>query len=80
MNADDLKAAFCRIDPEINDQMLDAYISLAYQVKREQPDQEVVPVDTVLERLRIGDVRRVGPSPSLKERKEASHIKNKKPV
>lgn len=63
MDADDLKAAFCRIDPKINDQMLDAYISLAYQVKREQPDQEVVPVDTVLERLRVGDVRRVGPSP-----------------
>ncbi|XP_052542117.1 translin-associated factor X-interacting protein 1 [Tympanuchus pallidicinctus] len=63
VDADDLKAAFCRIDPKINDQMLDAYISLAYQVKREQPDQEVVPVDTVLERLRVGDVRRVGPSP-----------------
>uniref|UniRef100_A0A8C3L2X1 Translin-associated factor X-interacting protein 1 N-terminal domain-containing protein n=1 Tax=Chrysolophus pictus TaxID=9089 RepID=A0A8C3L2X1_CHRPC len=63
VNADDLKAAFYRIDPEINDQMLDAYISLVYQAKREQPDQEVVPVDTMLERLRVGDVRRVGPSP-----------------
>uniref|UniRef100_A0A8C2TL71 Translin associated factor X interacting protein 1 n=1 Tax=Coturnix japonica TaxID=93934 RepID=A0A8C2TL71_COTJA len=58
----DLKAAFCRIDPEINDQTLDAYISLAYQVREEQSDQEAVPVDTVLERLRVGDVRRVRPS------------------
>ncbi|XP_015729159.1 translin-associated factor X-interacting protein 1 [Coturnix japonica] len=62
VNADDLKAAFCRIDPEINDQTLDAYISLAYQVREEQSDQEAVPVDTVLERLRVGDVRRVRPS------------------
>ncbi|XP_040536809.1 translin-associated factor X-interacting protein 1 isoform X2 [Gallus gallus] len=63
VDADDLKAAFCRIDPEISDQTLDAYIGLAYQVRREQPDQEVVPVDTILERLCVGDVRRVGPSP-----------------
>ncbi|POI34170.1 hypothetical protein CIB84_002078 [Bambusicola thoracicus] len=62
VDADDLKAAFCRIDPEISDQTLDAYIGLAYQVRREQPDQEVVPADTILERLRVGDVRRVGPS------------------
>ncbi|XP_021263690.1 translin-associated factor X-interacting protein 1 isoform X2 [Numida meleagris] len=63
VNADDLKAAFCRIDPEIDDQTLNTYVGLAYQVRREQPDQEVVPVDSVLERLRAGDVRRVGPSP-----------------
>ncbi|KAF1611896.1 Translin-associated factor X-interacting protein 1, partial [Eudyptes chrysolophus] len=63
VNADDLKTAFCTIDPDIDDQTLDTYIGLAYQVQREQPDQEVVPVETALERLLAGDVRRVGPSP-----------------
>ncbi|NXI63027.1 TXIP1 protein, partial [Anseranas semipalmata] len=63
VNADDLKAAFCTIDPDIDDQTLDTYIGLAYQVRREESDQEVVPVDTALERLLAGDVRRIGPSP-----------------
>ncbi|KFV45949.1 Translin-associated factor X-interacting protein 1, partial [Gavia stellata] len=63
VNADDLKTAFCTIDPDIDDRTLDTYIGLAYQVRREQPDQEVVPVETALERLLAGDVRRVGPSP-----------------
>ncbi|NXT35245.1 TXIP1 protein, partial [Pelecanoides urinatrix] len=63
VNADDLKTAFCTIDPDIDDQTLDTYLGLAYQVQREQPDQEVVPVETALERLLAGDVRRVGPSP-----------------
>ncbi|NXJ54025.1 TXIP1 protein, partial [Spizaetus tyrannus] len=63
VKADDLKGAFCTIDPDIDDQMLDTYIGLAYQVQREQPGQEVVPVETALERLLAGDVRRVGPSP-----------------
>ncbi|NXK51168.1 TXIP1 protein, partial [Chauna torquata] len=63
LNTDDLKAAFLTIDPDIDDQTLDTYIGLAYQVRREQPDQEVVPVDTALQRLLAGDVRRVGPSP-----------------
>ncbi|NXC72344.1 TXIP1 protein, partial [Anhinga anhinga] len=63
VTADDLKTAFCTIDPDIDDQTLDTYTGLAYQVRREQPDQEAVPVETVLERLLAGDVRRVGPSP-----------------
>ncbi|XP_066860450.1 translin-associated factor X-interacting protein 1 isoform X3 [Anser cygnoides] len=62
VNAEDLKAAFCTIDPDIDDQTLDTYVGLAYQVGREQTDQEVVPVDTALERLLAGDVRRVGPA------------------
>ncbi|KFW05919.1 Translin-associated factor X-interacting protein 1, partial [Eurypyga helias] len=63
VRADDLKTAFCTIDPAIDDRTLDTYISLAYQAPREQPDREVVPVETALERLLAGDVRRVGPSP-----------------
>ncbi|XP_056200163.1 translin-associated factor X-interacting protein 1-like [Falco biarmicus] len=53
--ADDLKTAFCAIDPGIDDQTLDTYVDL--------PDQEDVPVETALERLLAGYVRRVGPSP-----------------
>nr|XP_038041573.1 translin-associated factor X-interacting protein 1 isoform X2 [Anas platyrhynchos] len=62
VNAEDLKAAFCTIDPDIDGQTLDTYIGLVYEVGREQTDQEVVPVDTALERLLAGDVRRVGPA------------------
>ncbi|KAM9289549.1 translin-associated factor X-interacting protein 1, partial [Morus bassanus] len=63
VTADDLKTSFCTIDPDIDDWTLDTYIGLAYQVQREQPDQEVIPVETALERLLAGDVRRVGASP-----------------
>uniref|UniRef100_A0A8D0EW41 Translin-associated factor X-interacting protein 1 N-terminal domain-containing protein n=1 Tax=Strix occidentalis caurina TaxID=311401 RepID=A0A8D0EW41_STROC len=63
VKADDLKTAFCTIDPGIDDQTLDTYIDLAYQGGRERPDQETVPVETALERLLAGDVRRVGPPP-----------------
>lgn len=63
VSADDLKTAFCTINPTIDDQMLDTYVGLAYQVRRGQPEQEVVPVEMALERLLTGDVRRAGPSP-----------------
>ncbi|XP_067158947.1 translin-associated factor X-interacting protein 1 [Apteryx mantelli] len=63
VNADDLRTAFCAVDPDIDDQTLDIYIGLAYQVGKEQTDQDVLPVETALERLLAGDVRRVGPSP-----------------
>ncbi|XP_063190094.1 translin-associated factor X-interacting protein 1 [Chroicocephalus ridibundus] len=63
VKADDLKAAFCSIDPDIDGQTLDTYVGLASQAGREELDQEAVPVGTVLERLLTGDVRRVGPSP-----------------
>ncbi|KAM8982892.1 LOW QUALITY PROTEIN: translin-associated factor X-interacting protein 1 [Ara ararauna] len=61
VRADDLKTAFCTIDPGIDGQTLDTCIGLAYQVQTDEPAQKVVPVETVLERLTAGDVR-VGPS------------------
>ncbi|NXD17811.1 TXIP1 protein, partial [Nothocercus nigrocapillus] len=60
---DDLKTAFRAIDPAIDDQTLESYTGLAYQVGKEQTDQDVLSVETALERLMAGDVRRVGPSP-----------------
>ncbi|NXY88658.1 TXIP1 protein, partial [Alcedo cyanopectus] len=62
VKADDLRMAFCTIDPYIDDQTLDSYVGLACQGQREEPDQEAVPVETVFEKLLAGDVRRVGPS------------------
>uniref|UniRef100_A0A8C3KRU4 Translin-associated factor X-interacting protein 1 N-terminal domain-containing protein n=1 Tax=Calidris pygmaea TaxID=425635 RepID=A0A8C3KRU4_9CHAR len=56
---DDLKAAFCSIDPDIHDQMLETYLDLALQAGGEG----AVAVETALERLLAGDVRRVGPAP-----------------
>ncbi|KAM4638767.1 LOW QUALITY PROTEIN: translin-associated factor X-interacting protein 1 [Amazona ochrocephala] len=65
VKADDLKTTVCTIDPGIDDQTLDTYIGLAYQVQTDEPAQKVVPVETVLERLTAGDGRRVGPSPEV---------------
>ncbi|NXA41622.1 TXIP1 protein, partial [Eudromia elegans] len=70
VNVDDLKTALCAIDPDIDDQTLDIYIGLAYQVGKEQTDQDVLPVETALERLMAGDVRRVGPSPKEESKTE----------
>ncbi|XP_009892786.1 PREDICTED: translin-associated factor X-interacting protein 1 [Charadrius vociferus] len=63
VKTDDLKTAFHMINPDIDDQTLDTYIGLAYLARREEPDRGAVPVETALERLLTGDVRRVGPSP-----------------
>ncbi|PKU30803.1 translin-associated factor x-interacting protein 1 [Limosa lapponica baueri] len=62
-NADDLKAAFCSIDPDIDDQTLETYLGLALRAGGEEPEQGAVAVETALERLLAGDVRRVGPAP-----------------
>uniref|UniRef100_A0A8C3SQS2 Translin-associated factor X-interacting protein 1 N-terminal domain-containing protein n=1 Tax=Chelydra serpentina TaxID=8475 RepID=A0A8C3SQS2_CHESE len=77
VKVDDLKPAFCAIDPAIDDLTLDAYICLAFQASKEQWDQtDSLPVDTVVERLLAGDTKRIGPLPeelytSLSERGEA---------
>ncbi|NWX91533.1 TXIP1 protein, partial [Nothoprocta pentlandii] len=70
VNVDDLKSAFHAIDPDIDEQTLDIYVGLAFQVGKEQTDQDVLPVETVLERLMAGDVRRVGPSPREESKTE----------
>ncbi|XP_050778347.1 translin-associated factor X-interacting protein 1 isoform X2 [Gopherus flavomarginatus] len=77
VDVDDLKTAFCAIDPAIDDLTLDAYVCLAFQASREQWDQTgSLPVDTVVERLLAGDTKRIGARPeeiytSLSERGEA---------
>ncbi|XP_030437330.1 translin-associated factor X-interacting protein 1 isoform X2 [Gopherus evgoodei] len=77
VEVDDLKTAFCAIDPAIDDLTLDAYVCLAFQASKEQWDQTgSLPVDTVVERLLAGDTKRIGARPeeiytSLSERGEA---------
>ncbi|XP_074864747.1 translin-associated factor X-interacting protein 1 isoform X1 [Carettochelys insculpta] len=64
VKVDDLKTAFCTIDPAIDDLTLDTYLGLAFQASREQWDQTVpLPVDTVMERLLARDTKRTGPPP-----------------
>ncbi|NXO03790.1 TXIP1 protein, partial [Rhinopomastus cyanomelas] len=60
VKADDLKIAFCAINPDVDGQTLDTYIGLAYQLLRQQPEQELVPMETVLEKLLTGDIRQAG--------------------
>ncbi|XP_053905408.1 translin-associated factor X-interacting protein 1 isoform X1 [Malaclemys terrapin pileata] len=79
VKVDELKTAFCAIDPAIDDLTLDAYVCLAFQASKEQWDQTgSLPVDTVVERLLAGDTKRIGALPeeiytsrSLSERGEA---------
>uniref|UniRef100_A0A8C0G8K1 Translin-associated factor X-interacting protein 1 N-terminal domain-containing protein n=1 Tax=Chelonoidis abingdonii TaxID=106734 RepID=A0A8C0G8K1_CHEAB len=64
VEVDDLKTAFCAIDPAIDDLTLDAYVCLAFQASKEQWDQTgSLPVDTVVERLLAGDTKRIGAHP-----------------
>lgn len=60
---DDLRAAFCFVDPTINEYYLETYILEAFGVTREQLDPAVsVPIDTVMLRLKASDIRRHGPA------------------
>ncbi|XP_066494078.1 translin-associated factor X-interacting protein 1 [Tiliqua scincoides] len=72
---DDLRAAFCIVDPTINEYFLDSYICEIFGVTKEQLDPAVsLPVDIVMQRLKTADIRRHGPAvpaesknPSLEE-------------
>ncbi|KAJ6666003.1 hypothetical protein lerEdw1_000907 [Lerista edwardsae] len=58
---DDLRAAFCIIDPSMNEYYLETYVLEAFGVPREQLDPAVsVPIDTVMQRLKASDIRRHG--------------------
>lgn len=58
---EELKAAFYTIDPGLAEQTLDAYICQAFQVPKEVLDPAAsVPVETVIQRLMAGDVKRQG--------------------
>ncbi|XP_075796637.1 translin-associated factor X-interacting protein 1 isoform X2 [Pelodiscus sinensis] len=78
VKVEDLKAAFCAIDPAIDELTLEAYLCLAFQAPREQWDQSApLPVEAAIERLLAGDTKRIGPLPeetyyaSLSEEGEA---------
>nr|XP_016851707.1 PREDICTED: translin-associated factor X-interacting protein 1 [Anolis carolinensis] len=56
---DDLRAAFCAIDPGLPEQTLDSYISWAFQLPKEQLDpSETLHIDLLMQRLLNGDIRR----------------------
>nr|XP_060644136.1 translin-associated factor X-interacting protein 1 isoform X2 [Anolis sagrei ordinatus] len=56
---EDLRAAFCAIDPGLPEPALDSYVSWAFQLPKEQPDPaETLHVDLLMQRLMNGDIRR----------------------
>ncbi|XP_060644135.2 translin-associated factor X-interacting protein 1 isoform X1 [Anolis sagrei] len=56
---EDLRAAFCAIDPGLPEPALDSYVSWAFQLPKEQPDSaETLHVDLLMQRLMNGDIRR----------------------
>ncbi|KAJ7311949.1 hypothetical protein JRQ81_006271 [Phrynocephalus forsythii] len=58
---DDLRTAFCTIDHGVTEQLLDYYISCAFQVPKEQLDPAAsIPVDVLIQRLMTADIRRQG--------------------
>lgn len=64
VKVDDLKTALYAIDPTIDDLTMDNYIYLAYQVPKEELEQAVpLPLETIIEKLLAGDIRRAGPLP-----------------
>ncbi|XP_029464678.1 translin-associated factor X-interacting protein 1 [Rhinatrema bivittatum] len=62
VKVEDLKTAFSTIDPAIDDETLESYISSAFQIPKEQ-FEEAGPLDryTVLHRLEARDIKRIGP-------------------
>uniref|UniRef100_A0A7M4DUS9 Translin associated factor X interacting protein 1 n=1 Tax=Crocodylus porosus TaxID=8502 RepID=A0A7M4DUS9_CROPO len=64
VKVDDLKTALYAIDPTIDNLTMDKHIYLAYQVPKEELEQAVpLPVETIIEKLLAGDIRRAGPLP-----------------
>ncbi|XP_077165565.1 translin-associated factor X-interacting protein 1 isoform X2 [Paroedura picta] len=58
---DDLRAAFCIVDPGLPDQTLESYLTHVFQTSREQLDSAFsLPVDMVMQRLGSLDLRRLG--------------------
>ncbi|XP_053126569.1 translin-associated factor X-interacting protein 1 isoform X2 [Hemicordylus capensis] len=58
---DDLRAAFVILDPGLAEHILDTYISLAFQTSKDQLDPAgSVPLETVMQRLKAGDIKRQG--------------------
>ncbi|MBN3317873.1 TXIP1 protein, partial [Atractosteus spatula] len=64
VEAADLKTAFQSIDPSLDSQTLDSYLSVAFQTRSDRLEQ-AAPVDTdsALQRLLAAHVRRAGPLP-----------------
>nr|XP_020667129.1 translin-associated factor X-interacting protein 1 isoform X1 [Pogona vitticeps] len=56
---DDLRTAFCTIDPGLAEQTLDYYIGCAFLVPKEQLDPTAsIPIDILMQRLMTADLRR----------------------
>ncbi|KAJ8335622.1 hypothetical protein SKAU_G00389640 [Synaphobranchus kaupii] len=62
---EDLKTAFENIDPTLSEDMLERYLSLAFQTLPIQLEQSHAPLETdlALQRLLVADVNRAGPPP-----------------
>ncbi|XP_063801347.1 translin-associated factor X-interacting protein 1 isoform X1 [Pseudophryne corroboree] len=60
---EELKAAFLSVDPTIDDQTLDKYVTQAFQVPKDQLEETSPLSPTLLFRhLAAGDIRRIGPA------------------
>lgn len=61
---DDLRAAFCIVDPGLPDQILDLYLSHVFQASKEQLDSAVsLPAEIVMQRLASLELKRQGAVP-----------------
>ncbi|XP_074645033.1 translin-associated factor X-interacting protein 1-like [Tubulanus polymorphus] len=57
----DVKRAITSVDPEIDSQQLDAYLSWAFKCKKDEIDQaEGGDIEQICERLRNGNIKRIG--------------------
>lgn len=61
MNAEDLRTAFITIDPSLDSASLDWNLSVAFQTKVCELQDQDVNTEVVLQRLSVADVKRAGP-------------------
>jgi len=62
VDAEHLGTAFKTIDPSLDSETLDWYLSLAFKTKECELQAQALNTEVVLQRLSVADVKRAGPA------------------
>lgn len=61
MDAEHLRTVFKTIDPSLDSEILDWYLSVAFKTKETELQAQALNTEVVLQRLSVADVKRAGP-------------------
>lgn len=61
VNAEHLRTAFKSIDPSLDSETLDWYLSVAFKTKERELQDQALNTEVVLQRLSVANVKRAGP-------------------